>query len=255
MIRPARFGIVLARHPMATTYQSEFYATRHRRTVAASNRVLDALLPCLPPVRSCLDVGCGVGTWLSTLRERGVEDVLGLDGPWVETSLLEIPADRFRVTPLDRPWSAGRRFDLAMSLEVAEHLPAESADTFVRCLTESADFILFSAAIPGQGGTNHVNEQPASYWVRKFAAAGYAMKDIIRRQIWDAETVPAWYRQNCLVFVREDRAGEVLGNESEGPVDLVHPETFRAHLKYFRGPKGLVRVAGRMAIETFGLRT
>lgn len=230
---------------MSEQYRNDFFAKRHGKTVDASITVLKLLLDCLPPVRSCVDVGCGVGTWLSTLRSMGIEDVTGLDGPWVDTSLLRIPAERFRVTRLDHGWSVGRRFDLAISLEVAEHLPAEAADGFVRSLTQSADFVLFSAAIPGQGGVHHFNEQPASYWAAKFARHGFEVKDILRSHIWNVDHVPICYRQNCLVFVRSERSHEVGGTPSGGPLDIVHPELLRLHLASFQGPRAVVRVARR----------
>ena len=226
---------------MSPTYQREFYESRHRNTAQAANIVFDALLPKLPPVRSALDVGCGVGTWLSTLVERGVTDVFGLDGPWGDRELLRIPADRFRMTPLDKPWSAGRRFDLAISLEVAEHLPESSADDFVGSLAASADFVLFSAALPGQGGTNHLNEQPASYWAERFRRHGFALRDLVRPAIWEDRRVPVWYRQNALVFVQESRLGEVEGGDHGGPIDLVHPDLFRRNLNQFHGPEGVLR--------------
>src|SRR5699024_10679550 len=114
----------------------------------------------IPTVHSAVDVGCGVGTWLSVLAAWGVKDIQGYDGDWIDTALLEIPAAHFSSRNLTEALAPpAARFDLAMSLEVAEHLPASAARTFVKSLTAQSDFVLFSAAVPHQGGRHHVNEQ------------------------------------------------------------------------------------------------
>ena len=135
--------------------------------------------------RSVTDLGCGLGTWLSVFREAGVEDVLGVDGEYVRLESLEIPKERFVAHDLRQPFAAGRRSDLSMSLEVAEHLSPEYAAPFVTTLTRLAPVVLFSAAVPGQGGTEHVNEQWPSYWAQLFRERGYLPVDCLRRHLWD----------------------------------------------------------------------
>ena len=212
-------------------YESYFYSKRYEWTAQAAGRILDLVLPRIPPVRSALDVGCGVGAWLSVLQERGVGDVAGIDGAWVDEKLLKIPADKFRRADLSAPLHLERKFDLAISLEVAEHLPPERADGFVAELAGAADFVLFSAAIPFQGGYGHVNEQWQSYWAERFARRGFAVRDWIRPRLWTDGSVPVWYRENLLLFVAERRAGE-LAPAPDGaadvpmPLDVVHPEAY-----------------------------
>jgi SAM-dependent methyltransferase len=214
-------------------YQAYFYANRYQQTVQAAGRILDLVLPRLPPVRSALDVGCGVGAWLSVLREKGVADVLGVDGAWVDEKLLKIPVEKFRRADLSRPLNLERRFDLAICLEVAEHLPPERADGFIAELAGAADFVLFSAAIPFQGGYGHVNEQWPSYWAGRFAARGYAVRDWVRPRLWTDVSIPVWYRENLLLFVAERRLAELApapDGAADGPMplDLVHPEAYRS---------------------------
>lgn len=212
-------------------YQAYFYTDRFRQTVQAAGRILDLVLPRLPPVRSAVDVGCGVGAWLSVLQERGVGNVLGVDGAWVDEKLLKIPADQFRRADLSSPLNLERKFDLAICLEVAEHLPPSRADGFVAELTGAADFVLFSAAIPFQGGYGHVNEQWQSYWADRFARRGYVVRDWVRPRLWTDVSIPSWYRENLLLFVAERRLGE-LAPAPDGradaalPLDLVHPEAY-----------------------------
>jgi SAM-dependent methyltransferase len=213
-------------------YDASFYADRDARTRYAADRVLSLALDLLPPVRSAVDVGCGVGTWLSVLLERGVPAIQGLDGAWVDPGLLVIPRETFLATDLGGPLPDVGRFDLAISLEVAEHLPRERADGFVASLTGLSDFVLFSAAIPHQGGSHHVNEQWQDYWAQLFARRGYAVLDAIRPRIWSDDRIAFWYRQNVLVYVKKERLGDLRipqvapGSSPIGPLRVVHPEQY-----------------------------
>jgi SAM-dependent methyltransferase len=166
-----------------------------------------------------LDVGCATGTWLDEWIKVGVSDVLGIDGDYVDRAALHIPVEKFTTVDLEQPFSLGRTFDLVQTLEVAEHLDEAHADAFVESLAKHGETILFSAAIPGQGGDHHVNEQWPSYWAEKFAQAGYTLYDIIRPQIWADERIIWWYRQNILVFARGRTFDTALT-----PLDVVHPE-------------------------------
>ena len=151
---------------------------------------------------SILDVGCGIGTWLQVFVKNGVKDVLGIDGDYVDRDLLHkyISPDEFRAIDLEGPFDLGRKFDLAITLEVAEHLKESSADVFVKSICQHADTVLFSAAIPGQKGENHVNENWPSYWVEKFKNNGYLVYDPIRPLFWTNADIDPWYRQNMLMF-------------------------------------------------------
>jgi len=210
-------------------YDHDFYATRHKRTAAMASKVLSVLSELIPPIESAVDVGCGVGTWLAVLRERGVELVHGTDGPWVDIELLEIPRECFTARDLSREWEPARRYDLAMSLEVAEHIAPESARTFVTMLTRLSDFVLFSAAIPGQRGVGHVNEQWPDYWAALFEELGYPVQDVVRGQIWHDQSISRWYRQNALLFVRKGRESDLNidpGTKPAQPLSIVHPGSF-----------------------------
>jgi SAM-dependent methyltransferase len=173
--------------------------------------------------KSVLDVGCGVGTWLAEWIDQGVTDVCGMDGEYVDRAMVQIEPASFRSADLRNYFSLGRRFDLAQSLEVAEHLEESCADTFVRSLASHADTILFSAAIPGQGGTHHVNEQWPSYWIEKFSRHGLRAFDAIRPVIWADPRVCWWYRQNILIFSRKP-----VFEIREQYLDFVHPECLKA---------------------------
>ncbi|MES1926324.1 class I SAM-dependent methyltransferase [Salinisphaera sp. T31B1] len=212
-----------------TRYAHDFYDDRHAQTGYAAERMLALVAEVVPPIRSAVDIGCGVGTWLSVLANRGVERLQGFDGPWVADELLEIRRDQFARRDLSKEIARpDQRYDLAISLEVAEHLPADSADTFVRSLTNQSDFVLFSAAIPHQGGKHHVNEQWIEYWVDRFQSHDYVGLDVLRMPLWSDERIQRWYRQNAVLFAARTRVPELTLPRpcSElAPVSLVHPRT------------------------------
>ena len=191
---------------MMKQYTQKFYENRHSLTKYSSEKALTVLLESFPTINSACDVGCGVGTWLSVLRKKGIKDVKGFDGNWVDLKLLEIPVEMFQPVDLSEEIRAApvRRYDLAISLEVAEHLPMEQARAFVSYLTRLSDTVLFSAAIPGQGGIEHLNEQWQSYWAMLFVEAGYAVADIIRPKLLKDRKILPQYRQNIIVYAKKD---------------------------------------------------
>jgi SAM-dependent methyltransferase len=152
------------------------------------------------PVSSVLDVGCGRGIWLSQWLLHGASNVTGVDGPYIDAEMLRIPQSSFLARDVSQPFSLGRRFDLVQSLETAEHLPEASAETFIDNLIGHGSLILFSAAIPGQGGEHHINEQPWEYWRAKFAARGFELYDFLRPRICDDATIYFCYRFNSFIF-------------------------------------------------------
>lgn len=208
--------------PEAGTYDPAFYGRIREGSNASAAHVVPLIMDLLRP-GSVLDLGCGTGSWLNAFGVEGVRDLLGLDfGEGTETAL-DIPRSAFRQVDLAAPLDLQRRFDMALSLEVAEHLPESAAATFVGNLTRHAPLVVFSAAIPGQRGRAHVNCQYPSYWAALFAKQGFVCRDLLRPRIWNAEGVELWYRQNMLVFATPDRAA-TLPDAPAGPLDLVHPE-------------------------------
>lgn len=156
-----------------------------------------------------------------------------MDGDWVHEGELLDRAIRFIPCDLNERQALPTtvRADLAMSLEVGEHLEEISADAFVHTLTDFSDVVLFSAAYPGQGGTHHINEQPPTYWARKFRIHGYVPYDIFRARFWDDTSIEWWYRQNVFLYVKAGSAAqEGLAGHGYVPMaeisfmDCIHPE-------------------------------
>lgn len=215
----------------ASLYDPSFYSHHVERARRSAETVVPLILDRYRP-GSVVDVGCGLGAWLAVFREHGIDDVLGIDGEYVLRNALEIPRSCFRAADLAQAISVGRRFDLALSLEVVEHLPSDRAAPFVRMLTELAPVVVFSAAIPMQGGTGHVNERWPSHWAGLFQALNYVALDFIRPAIWSDREVDFWYAQNTLVFVDADAlpALPLLAAAREHTrstqLDLVHPSLY-----------------------------
>jgi SAM-dependent methyltransferase len=180
-------------------YDQEFYEDEYGYSNRSSRIIVPLLLELVQP-RCVVDVGCGVGAWVSAFKKKGLEDVLGIDGEWVEMSMLCIPEEQFMRWDLKKPIKLDTQFDLAISLEVAEHLPAECADSFVASLCRLAPVVCFSAAIPFSGGNGHVNEQWPHYWIERFMQNGYECIDCIRPRIWINDEVEPCYAQNMFLF-------------------------------------------------------
>jgi hypothetical protein len=188
----------------ATThnYDDRFFDYNERSARRSARHIIPFLRETLD-VSSVVDIGCARGVWVDEWRRSGVEDALGVDGDYVSADRLVIPKKNFVAFDLSRPIRLERRFDLVQSLEVAEHIPASNAEVFIDNLVAHSHVILFSAAVPGQGGEFHVNEQPYEYWRGKFATRGFEVIDCLRPNIIDIRAIEPWYRYNMFLYVHE----------------------------------------------------
>jgi 2-polyprenyl-3-methyl-5-hydroxy-6-metoxy-1,4-benzoquinol methylase len=182
--------------------------------------------------KSVVDVGCGVGSWLAVFKDQGVEDILGIDGQYVDRKRLQVSERYYLGTDLTKAITLSRQYDLVVSLEVAEHLPEECASTFIDSLVRMGPVVLFSAAIPRQGGTCHINEQWPEYWKRLFKQRDYLVIDCIRKRVWQNRNAKVWYRQNILLYVAKSHLAcnsylsDARQHTDEEQLALVHPELF-----------------------------
>ncbi len=249
------------------SYKRDFFEQRHDRTVSSAELVLRVVWDLIGPIRSAVDVGCGVGTWLAVLKNYGASDVVGVDGRWVDPALLRIPHDHFVPADLSQPDAlssllGNRTFDLGISLEVAEHLPRTAARKFISELARLSGCVLFSAAIPGQGGVNHLNEQWPDYWVTIFREYGFVPFDLIRPRIWQDRRVGLAYRQNALLFVSQDderlpKLKAQSGFDRDSMLSVVHPDLWSQAHKPPSVRRALVLLRGaivRSVFSRFGAR-
>jgi len=194
--------------------------------MTASSIVAPLVLEMLPyPINSVVDFGCGIGTWLKAFQNCGVNELLGLDGEWCNKELLHkyLDEQNFKSVDLEKPIHLGKQYDLVISLEVAEHLKESAADTFVQSLVDAGKIILFSAAIPYQGGFNHINEQWPSYWADKFRLHGYKTYDVIRNKIWNKPEIESWYKQNMFLVLHNSIK---VNFEEQEVLSLIHPDIY-----------------------------
>jgi SAM-dependent methyltransferase len=237
------------------------YSTRYYRIQAAASRLSsDIVVPMVIELirpKSVIDVGCGMGAWLASFSECGVQDVFGIDGDYVDRAQLQIEEACFTARDLTKPLHLDRRFDLVVSLEVAEHLPPSAAAPFIESLVSLGPAVLFSAAIPYQGGTGHLNEQWPEYWAALFAEHDYVPIDCLRRRIWSNPSVEWHYAQNILLYAHRDLldASPVLTEEyartSLGQLALVHPRKLLNQCDpHYLSPTSLVRWLGAVALDT-----
>lgn len=183
-------------------YGDDFYKFVASFAIRSAQRIVP-LVQAATGARSVADFGCGQGAWLSVWRSLGVE-IQGIDGPYVKRDKLLIPPEAFRPADLAQPIALGRRFDLVQSLETAEHLPEARAAGFVADLTSHAEHVMFSAAVPGQGGEYHINEQKLEYWRALFRDRDFVAVDLLRPAVRDDADVKQWYRCNTILYVKTE---------------------------------------------------
>lgn len=224
-------------------------------TIADAQQLVPVILELTGTIpQTVVDVGGGTGIWCREFSNRGVPEAFCIDHPSLAGNLV-IPASEFIGIDLAKEFPAPIRADLAVCLEVAEHLPAERSEALIEFLTQCANVILFSAAIPGQGGQGHVNEQLPRYWAAKFLARGYSRIDAIRPMIVDNPTVSFWYRQNLTFYARAGAGACLLKPDTSCvsiPDDfvLVHESIVASWLR-LSSPPGVMGLARAIPAALF----
>ncbi len=169
---------------------------------ASASAVVDTLMKQFAP-QSVFDIGCGNGIYLSEFAGRAVLSI-GCDGSEHAVRLARSDAVVFRHDLRD-VLQLNRRFDLCLCFEVAEHLPARFAPTLVENCARTSDVVVFSSALPGQGGTDHVNEQPFAYWDALFSNEGFGvdrpLTEAILRDFVNRNVV-VWLAKNTRIYRR-----------------------------------------------------
>lgn len=199
--------------------------TFHTHNPTSAKRILPTVFNFVKP-KSVLDIGCGNGSWLKVCKDLKMDPIYGVDGIQVAENELMINKEEFLKYDLSKPLNLGKKFDLVISLEVAEHLPPAAADTFVDNLVQHGDVVLFSAAIPGQGGQYHLNEQWPEYWHLKFKERGFSGYDILRSNFWEDENILWWYQQNMILFAKHDHPAFSHLVADKSIHALVHPKLY-----------------------------
>ena len=203
-------------------YDHRFYDTQSAPSLRSARVVLSLLRRHLA-FSSVVDVGAGVGSWGRAAKELGAADVLAIDGEWVMQSPLRNPELEYVFGDLNESIAVDRRFDLAICVEVAEHVRPERGPSLVDELCALSDAVLFGAALPHQPGNGHINCRPHGYWIGEFARNRYVCLDPIRGATWNDERVMPWYAQNSFLFVGPSLEGLAASVPAPSLLDVYHP--------------------------------
>ena len=214
------------KQPLQTSEAYNYHQSDQHSAWYSAQTIAPLLVEMFQP-QSVADIGCGVGIWLLAFHENGVTDVRGIDGCWVKPEYLVVPQKCFQAADLNNPMRAvdrlGQKLDMVVCLEVAEHLPPDCAGELVDALCTVSDLICFSAAIPGQGGYTHINEQWQSYWAQKFADRGFQAFDIVRPQIAADPEIQFYYRQNIMIYAAPSQTTRCLEASARARARAVSP--------------------------------
>lgn len=197
---------------MHRVYDNEFYNGQKNYSLNSAKVIVPFILETFP-VTSVVDIGCGVGTWLSVFLHNGIREIKGFDVNNLPEESYFIAKDKI-MTDCDfssEDFETNCSASLAICLEVAEHLTDTVSNNLIKILVKTAPVVIFSAAFPGQTGVNHINEQPPWYWREIFHSYGYVEIDFLRPLIWSDERVAWWYRQNITSFVNSDYIKTQMG--------------------------------------------
>ena len=202
-------------------YKKKFYKNRNKDTVYSAKKIISLIETEFNKDSLIVDVGCGTGTWLSVLENEYSCKTIGYEGQWIEKHLYEANGELFKMNfeNDNLVFDKVKKIDLIICLEVFEHLSNKKCLELIDIFSQNSDLILFSAAIPNQGGTNHINEKKLSYWVKLFNEKGFNLVDNIRNKIWEDNQIKFWYRQNIVLFSKH----KINKSENNNIIDIVHP--------------------------------
>jgi SAM-dependent methyltransferase len=210
-------------------YNSEFYVDMEVTSVSSAIEIIPILVNQYNPT-SVVDIGCGTGAFAHEFYKQGIDDVIGYEGTWMRDKDTLLQKDKYVYNDLTKEIVVTRKFDLCLCLEVAEHLDFSAAETLISSLTALSSRVVFSAAIPKQGGNQHVNEQWPDYWAQLFAERGFFLEWDPRMSIWGNSKIHPCYRQNLLVFSKKTESSVII------PTSLVHPDAWIQAMKYRKAP-------------------
>lgn len=210
---------------MKEKYTQSFYDKYLQGSYDSANTIISFISNYISP-KTVIDFGCGSGAWLNVAQEIFGAKILGIDQHEYKDIHMLIDENEYITHDLTKPLHLGKHYDLAISVEVAEHIDCKYSDILVETLCNHSDIVLFSAAIPMQGGTGHINERPCSYWAEKFSQRGYYAMDCLRPALWNNENIEIWYINNAILYVSEDTYNILSGKIDTYyyPLDIIHPK-------------------------------
>ena len=215
-------------------YDENFYLNEDNQAKKSAEKIIPYLVKNLS-INSALDVGCGTGSWLSIWSKLGVNNFIGVDF-MKPSSNLRIPLENYIQCDLSKEdIPIENHFDFAQCLECLEHVPKVRAEKIVNKLCCLTNKVLFSAATPGQGGENHINEQSLEYWRMIFKKNNFIPFDPVRTKFKNEKSISFWYRNNVILYVNADNKNELSEKfiETFIPDDILIPN-YQGKIRRFR---------------------
>lgn len=197
-------------------YSNDFYATMEKGSFSSAQKIVPKLIARYSP-NSVVDIGCGTGSFANEFLNLGISEVTGYEGTWMAPLPTLLPKANYLYHDLTKSLTSPKSFDMCLCLEVAEHIDEKFAENLIQMLTSVSSIVVFSAAVPKQGGNHHVNEQWPGYWSKLFAARGFFLEWDPRQSIWEDVNIEACYRQNLLIYSKGPTDQQIE------PMALVHP--------------------------------
>ena len=218
-------------------YDEEYYKRHQAGSYQSALQIL-RFVHSITHFQTIIDYGCGIGTWGNASHSLGTKEYLGIDQHAFDAGYMLISKSEYLQEDLRHPIRLHSFYDLAICVEVAEHISEEFADMLIDNICRNSEVVLFSAALVYQGGTGHVNEQPCTYWIEKFRSKGYTPVDCIRPAFWDDEQIEIWYRNNCILYMTHEAFNRYHQNIPivSLPANIIHPQMLERIL-YKRGLK------------------
>lgn len=213
-------------------YNASYYKKHEMGSYQSAIQILEYINSFIN-FNSVIDFGCGMGTWCKALYNLDIKDFLGIDKHQYDPTYMLIPTEKYMQFDLCNPLKLTRKVDMAISVEVAEHVNPKYSDVFIKNLCSCSEIVLFSAAISHQGGTEHINEQSCTYWEMKFNKYGYKAIDCIRPYFWNNEQIEIWYRNNCILYIEQHtyEKSSIHIPQNTYPLDIIHPSMLHRILK------------------------
>ena len=213
-------------------YDEKYYKKHETGSYISALQILKYITSFID-IKSVIDFGCGMGTWCKAIEDLGISNILGIDQHIYDSKYMLIPEKNYMRYDLRKELLFSHKVDIAISVEVAEHIEEEYSERFIHNLCMCSDLILFSAALPFQGGTGHVNEKSCTFWANIFNKFKYKPIDCIRPHFWNNKQIEVWYRNNCILYAEKKLYQKLLNSITieQYPLDIVNPAMLERILK------------------------
>lgn len=169
-----------------------------------ARKVLQPVFGILGVPNSFLDIGGGAGSWCAAAKNLGVQRVRLVDACPPNQVIPELSQEEQVQANLEEGIPNQGQFDLVICIEVIEHLTDHAASRLIKQMTSFSNFILFSAAIPGQGGIGHISERLHEYWHNKFSQFKFDKYDVIRPMLISRSDISSIHRQNLFIYAKKE---------------------------------------------------